>query len=43
MRLEEYLQRHSILDMTHGVCPDCMERVFGPDEAPSRNTGGGPG
>jgi DNA-binding NtrC family response regulator len=37
-QVEEYLHDHSEADFTHGICPECMHRlypdVFGGDEVP---------
>jgi hypothetical protein len=26
--VEEYIQKHSEADFTHGICPDCMEKYY---------------
>lgn len=30
-QLESYVAQHSIVEFTHGVCPDCMERYLRPE------------
>jgi hypothetical protein len=33
MILEEYIGDHSEAEFTHGICPDCVERLYPePDE-----------
>ena len=28
-RIETYLQKHSDAEVSHGLCPDCMEKMYG--------------
>jgi len=28
-RVEEYIAKHGEVDFTHGICPDCFEKVMG--------------
>jgi hypothetical protein len=30
-QIEEYLKEHTTANFTHGLCPDCAENVFGPE------------
>jgi len=31
-RLEEYIQKHSSAQFSHGICPDCCDRLYGKEE-----------
>lgn len=31
-RLESYFSKHSEIDFTHGMCPECMDRLYGSEE-----------
>lgn len=28
-QIESYLQKHSDAEFSHGICPDCMEKLYG--------------
>jgi hypothetical protein len=28
-RLETYIQDHSEAEFSHGICPDCMKKLYG--------------
>jgi hypothetical protein len=31
VELEDYLTQKAVVEFTHGVCPDCMERLYPPN------------
>ena len=31
-RVERFIEEHANVKLTHGICPDCMEKYFGGDE-----------
>lgn len=38
-RLESYLAQNAIVEFTHGVCPECMERYLSPELQQARDKG----
>ena len=37
-RIEEYLSLHAEVEFTHGVCPDCVAKLYPEYAAPARHT-----
>lgn len=33
-QVESYIHEHAAVEFSHGICPDCMVRVYPPDEYP---------
>lgn len=31
-RIEEYLEQHSMIGFTHGLCPDCEDSLYGEED-----------
>jgi DNA-binding response OmpR family regulator len=37
-RLEQYVEEHSLAQFSHGICPDCLERLYpDPDKKPTKS------
>ncbi|RPI35008.1 MAG: PAS domain S-box protein [Nitrospiraceae bacterium] len=34
-QIEEYIRSHSEADFTHGICPECMQKLYRPDQKES--------